>query len=203
MKKVFTGVLFSTLSLLLVGTMTAGAAGTLPGDTNLDGAVSCSEATQRATAHFNRMDADNDSFMTMAEFEAGTTKNFEAMDSDKSGMVDVQEYLVTWCGAPAKDAKPAKKATKGNKHSLHKNMDANKNGKVTSEECVAFWTVRFADIDGNNDNTISKDEFDKNVVEWYSIVDVNKDGSVTTVEFTDRWVGACQAEKLKKSLSKK
>jgi len=202
MKKVFTGVLFTTLSLLLVGVMTAGAASTLPGDTNQDGAVTCSEATQRATAHFDRMDADDDSFMTMAEFEAGTAKNFEVMDSDKSGMVDVQEYLVTWCGTPSKDVKPAKKAIKGNKHSLHKNMDANKNGKVTSEECVAFWTVRFADFDGNNDGSITKDEFDTKVVEWYSIMDVNKDGSVTTVEFTDRWVGACQAEKMKKSLSK-
>jgi len=202
MKKVFTGVLFSTLSLLLVGVMTAGAAGTLPGDTNQDGAVSCSEATQRTTAHFDRMDADDDSSMTMAEFEAGTTKNFEAMDSDKSGMVDVQEYLVTWCGAPAKDIKPAKKAAKGNKHSLHKNMDANKNGKVTSEECVAFWTVKFAENDGDKNGSLTKEEFDTKVVEWYSIADVNKDGSVTTVEFTDRWVGACQAEKLKKSLIK-
>lgn len=202
MKKVFTGVLFSTLSLLLVGAMTAGAAGTLPGDTNQDGSVSCSEATERTTAHFERMDANDDSLMTMAEFEAGTTKNFEAMDSDKSGMVDVQEYLVTWCGAPTKEVKPAKKATKANKHSLHKNMDANKNGKVTSEECVAFWTVRFADIDDNKDDTITKTEFDTKVVEWFSISDVDKDGSVTTVEFTDRWVGKCQAEQLKKAMSR-
>jgi Ca2+-binding EF-hand superfamily protein len=197
MKRVFTGITFLSLSLLLVGILSAFAAGTpstLPGDTNQDGAISCGEATQRATAHFDRVDADDDSLMTMAEFETGTSKNFEAMDTDKSGMVEAQEYLVTWCGAPSTDAKPAKKATKGNKHSLHKNMDSNKNGKVTSDECVAFWTVRFADIDGNKDGSITKAEFDTKVVEWYSIIDVNKDGSVTTVEFTDRWVGPCQAE---------
>jgi hypothetical protein len=68
---------------------------------------------------------------------------------------------------------------------------------------VAFWAVRFADIDGNKDGSISKNEFDKKVVEWYSIAGVDKDDSVNTTEFTNRWVGTCQAEKLKKSLSKK
>lgn len=203
MKRVATGAMFFTLCLLLAGTLSAAAAGNLPGDANQDGSISCSEATQHATEHFDRMDADDDSRMTMAEFEAGTAKNFEAMDADKSGMVDVQEYLVTWCGAPGNDAKPVKKAAKGNKNSLRKNMDANKNGKVTKEECVAFWTVRFADIDGNKDDSITMNEFDTKVVEWFSISDVNKDGSVTTVEFTDRWVGKCQAEQLKKAMNSK
>jgi Ca2+-binding EF-hand superfamily protein len=101
------------------------------------------------------------------------------------------------------DTKPTKKANLGDKQPLHKMMDANRNGKVTVDECVAFWTARFSDIDRNKDGSISKDEFDKEVVEWYSISVVDKDGSVTTAEFTNRWVGSCQAEKLKKSLGKK
>jgi len=108
----------------------------------------------------------------------------------------------TWCESTSTDAKSAKKVTKGNKHSLLNNMDSNKNGKVTSDKCVAFWAVRFADIDGNKDGSITKVEFDTKVVEWCTIIDVNKIGSVTTVEFTDKWVGACQVVKLIKSLSK-
>jgi Ca2+-binding EF-hand superfamily protein len=206
MKRVFAGIMFFTLSLLVASTLIAGAASTpatLPGDTDQDGSISCSEATQQTADLFGKMDANSDKQITMGEFEAGTTKNFEAMDADKNGMVNVQEYLVTWCGAPAKDAKSSIKTSQGKAKSIHKNMDTNKNGKVTVNECVTFWTVRFADNDANKDGSITKDEFDKKVVEWFSISDVNKDGSVTTVEFTDRWVGMCQAEKLKKSLSKK
>lgn len=201
MKEVFAGVIFSTVSLLLVAALSAGAAGTpstLPGDTNRDGAISCSEATQSTAVRFGKMDTNNDKQISMSEFEAGTSKNFEAMDTDKNGMVTVQEYVVTWCGALPKDTKTNKKANFGEKRPLHKMMDSNRNGEVTVDECVAFWTARFADIDGNKDGSISKDEFDKKVVEWYSISDVDKDGSVTTVEFANRWVGTCQAEKLKK-----
>ncbi|MDD2338349.1 MAG: hypothetical protein PHD01_17465 [Geobacteraceae bacterium] len=206
MKRVFTGVMFSTLSLLLVSAMSAGAASspsTLPGDTNQDGAVSCSEAKQQTVARFDKMDANKDKKISMTEFQAGTSKNFAAMDTDKNGMVNVQEYVVTWCGAPPKEAKPSKKAAQGDKKSLHTMMDSNRDKKVSVDECVTFWTVRFADNDANKDGALSKAEFDKKVVEWYSIIDVNKDGSVTTAEFTDRWVGICQAKKLKKALSSK
>jgi Ca2+-binding EF-hand superfamily protein len=206
MKRVFTGITFFTLSLLVAGTLIAGAASTpatLPGDTDQDGSVSCSEATQKSAGQFGKMDTNNDKQIAMAEFEAGTTKNFKAMDADNNGMVNVQEYVVTWCGAPPKDGKPSKKTAQGDKKSLHKMMDVNKNTKVSVDECVTFWTVRFADNDENKDGAISKAEFDKKVVEWFSIVDVNKDGSVTITEFTDRWVGTCQAEKMKKALSSK
>jgi Ca2+-binding EF-hand superfamily protein len=204
MKRVFTGGMFFTLSLLIIGALSAGAAGTpsaLPGDADQDGAISCNEAKQRATDRHNSMDANQDGSITMGEFEAGTTKNFEAMDSDKNGMVDVKEYVVFWCGAPPKEAKTSKKSTHGGKHSLHKKMDSNRNGKVTGDECLAFWTVRFAEIDGNKDASIAKDEFGNKVVEWYSETDVNKDGSLTLTENTDYWVGTCQAEKMKKALS--
>ncbi|MGA7826736.1 MAG: EF-hand domain-containing protein [Geobacteraceae bacterium] len=200
MKKVFTGAMFTTLSLLLIGTLSAGAACTpsaLPGDTDQDGSVSCSEAKQQAADRFVKMDTNKDKQLTMAEFQAGTTKNFEAMDKDKNGMVDMQEYLIAWCGPAPKVAKTSKKAAHGIKQSMFKSMDANKDGKVTSDECVAFWTIRFADIDGNKDGKISKEEFNKNVMKWFSIVDANKDGSVTATEFTSRWVGPCQAEKSK------
>jgi Ca2+-binding EF-hand superfamily protein len=109
-------------------------------------------------------------------------------------MVDVQEFVVTWCGTPPKDTKPSKKVTPASKHSLHKTMDSNKNKKVTADECIVFWSVRFAENDGNKDGAITKAEFDTKVVEWFSITDVDKDGSVTTLEYMDRWVGPCQAE---------
>lgn len=203
MKRVFTGATFATLSLLLIGTLSFSAAGTpstMPGDSNQDGAFSCSEAKQQTADRFDRMDTNKDKQITMAEFESGTTKNFEVMDTDKNGNIEIQEYLVAWCGIPPKATKPSKKAAKGNTRSLHKSMDVNKDGKVSSDECIVFWTIRFSDNDGNKDGAISKDEFDKKVVEWYSISDVNKDGSITITEFTNRWVGRCQAEQIKKSL---
>ncbi len=198
--------MFTTLSLLLIGALSAGAAGTpssLPGDSNQDGTISCSEATQQTADRFGKIDTNSDNQITMDEFEAGTTKSFEARDADKNGMVNIQEYLVTRCGAPSKDAKSSKKATQEIKRSLFKSMDSNKSGKVSSDECVTFWTARFVDNDANKDGQITKDEYDKKVVEWFSIIDVNKDGSVTTTEFTDRWVGTCQAEKMMKTLSSK
>jgi hypothetical protein len=196
--------MFFTLSLLIIGALSAGAAGTpsaLPGDTDQDGAISCAEAKQTATDRHNRMDANNDGSITMGEFEAGTAKNFEAVDTDKSGMVNVKEYVVFWCGAPPKEAKTSKKSTHGGKHSLHKKMDSNRNRKVTGDECAVYWTAFFSDVDENKDGSITKDEFGKKMVERYSEMDVNKDGSVTLTEYADFWVGTCQAGKMKKALS--
>lgn len=203
MRRPITTGIFLTLSLLLAGALSAVAAGTpsaLPGDTNRDGAISCGELKQQAAERHDRMDANKDKSLTMGEFEAGITKNIEAMDTDKNGMVDVQEYVVYWCGAPSKDVKTPKKARHGSKQSLHRKMDANGNGKVTGDECTAFWTVMFTDVDANKDGLITRDEYGNKAVEWYSEFDVNKDGSVTITEYADYWVGTCKAEKMKKAL---
>jgi Ca2+-binding EF-hand superfamily protein len=203
MRRPITTGIFLTLSLLLVGALSAGAAGTpaaQPGDTNQDGAISCGELKQQAAERHDRMDANKDKSLTMGEFEAGVAKNSETMDTDKNGMVDVQEYVTYWCGAPPKDAKTPKKASHRGKKPLFRKMDTNRNGKVTGDECVAFWTIQFSDIDANKDGSVTKDEYGNKAVEWYSEFDVNKDGSVTVTEYTDYWVGACKAEKMKKAL---
>lgn len=205
MKRVLTGGICFAFSLLFLGVLVAGAAGAAsaqPGDADQDGALSCTEAKQVTTDRFGKMDANQDQSMTMDEFEAGTAKNLEAMDADKSGMVDVKEYVTFWCGAPAKDAKAAKKTAHKGKKSLHAKMDANRNGKVTGDECVAFWSIRFSDVDASKDGLIATDEFGNKVVEWYAIADVDKDGSVTVTEYADYWVGKCQAEKMQKALKK-
>jgi Ca2+-binding EF-hand superfamily protein len=194
------------LSLLISGTMGSAAAGApsgpLPGDADRDGAVSCSEAKQTTMDRFARLDINRDDSLFLEEFKEGTAKNFDAMDTDKNGMVDAKEYVIYWCAAPPKQLK-SKKMSHKKKQSLHKNMDFNRNGRVSADECVVFWTVRFSEIDENNDGFITRDEFGNKVVEWYSEMDVNKDGSVTITEYTDYWIGKCEAEKMKKALKRK
>jgi len=194
-----------TLFFLFIGVLDAGAADSKAapsGDSNGYKAVTCSEAQQKSTDRFGRYDGNKDTSMTMSEFDAGIRNNFDSMDTDKNGMVDVKEYVTYWCAAPPKDGKAPAKASKNTKKSMYRQMDANADGKVTYDECVVFWTIRFSDIDKNKDGSMNRDEFGNKAVEWYSEMDVNKDGSVTITEYTNYWVDKCQAKKMKKAVSK-
>jgi hypothetical protein len=74
---------------------------------------------------------------------------------------------------------------------------------VEPAECAAIWTIRFNDADDNKDGKLTRQEYTQSMIMWFGDMDVNKDSSVSVTEWTNYWVGKCQAEKMKKTLDKK
>jgi Ca2+-binding EF-hand superfamily protein len=203
MKKVFTRSLLLSFCLLLAGAAAALAVDTPPamqGDAGKDGALTCSEAKTYASDRFTAMDTNKDKTLNMDEMEEGMTSIFKEMDTDKNGMVNVEEYVTYWCGAAPKTKKAS---AKGNKQPQFKKMDRNNDGKIDVVECTAVWTVRFADADANKDGKLTKQEYVQSLILWFADTDANRDSSITVTEWTNYWIGKCQAEKMKKALGKK
>jgi hypothetical protein len=201
MEKVFSRGLFFSLCLLLA-TSAGVFAGTMQGDANTDGKLTCGEAKAQASARFASMDTGKNKALSMDEMEQGMTGIHKQMDTNRDGMVNVEEYVTYWCGAaPAEGVKKA--SAKGSTQPQFSKMDANKNGTVEPAECAAIWTIRFNDADDNKDGKLTRQEYTQSMIMWFGDMDVNKDSSVSVTEWTNYWVGKCQAEKMKKTLDKK
>jgi Ca2+-binding EF-hand superfamily protein len=201
MKKVFTRTLLLSFCLLLAGAaMAADTPCTMQGDADKDGCMSCTEAKSFASERFTAMDTDKSKTLNMDEMESGMTAFFKEMDTDKNGMVNVEEYVTYWCGTAPKTKKAA---AKGNKQPQFKKIDRNNDGKIDVGECTAVWTVRFSDADASKDGKLTKQEYVQSLILWFADTDSNLDSSITVTEWTNYWIGKCQAEKMIKALSKK
>lgn len=202
MQKVLSRGLLFSLCLLL--STTAGAlAGSMHGDANDDGRLTCGEAKAQASERFKKMDTDKNKALSMDEMESGMTGIHKAMDADGDKLVNVEEYLTYWCGgAPATPAPAKKPAAKGSARPQFNKTDTNRDGVVSQAECVALWTIRFNDADADKDGKLTSKEYTQSLIMWFGDMDSSKDSSVTTTEWTSYWVGKCEAEKMKKTLDK-
>ncbi len=202
MNKIFSLCLSFSLCLLLAGALDAGAAETaacMQGDADNDGSLTCSEAKNLASERFTAMDTSKNNALSMDEMETGMTAIHKVMDSNGDRLVNVQEYVTYWCGAAPKNGG---RSARGNKQPQFSKMDRNRDGKISTEECVALWTVRFRDADDNRDGKLTSREYVQSVIIWFADMDPNRDSAVTMSEWKSYWIGKCQAEKTRKSLGR-
>jgi len=195
--------LFLSLCLLMACATAAMATETAPsmkGDINKDGFMECGEAKAFASERFTKMDANKDRKVTMIEMEDGMTSTHKEMDTDKDGLVDVEEMVTYWCGAAPKGANAPKN---GNKQPQFRKMDKNNDGKLSVNECVAVFTVRFHNADANKDAKVTKQEYIQSLIYWFADIDVNHDSAITATEWSNYWIGKCQSGKTKKASGKK
>lgn len=199
MKKLISFSLSFSFCLLLAGAISAGAAecaAGMQGDSDNDGALTCSEAKNLADGRFSAMDANRDNRLDMDEMEAGMSGIHKAMDTNGDGVVDIREYLGYWCGAaPANLKTPAR----GGKQPQFGKMDTNRDGTVSTGECQALWAVRFRDADENRDGKLTSREYVQSIILWFADMDPNRDSLVTKSEWNKYWIGACQTGKNRKS----
>jgi Ca2+-binding EF-hand superfamily protein len=80
-------------------------------------------------------------------------------------------------------------------------MDSDGDGETSVDECSTLWIARFSALDRNNDSSITKNEINDKIVEWFSRNDMDGDGFITVVEYTENWVGKDQAEELRRELT--
>jgi len=109
-------------------------------DANGDNSISVTEHAAYWQGRFKEIDKDKDGKLSAAEFNAATKAFFGDMDTDKDGALVAKEYIAFWCGPKALAPEKIKAAPK-------KKLDANANGKIEDDECVAFWMANLFDMD--------------------------------------------------------
>jgi Ca2+-binding EF-hand superfamily protein len=110
-----------------------------------------------------------------AEFDAGTQQQFSSMDANKDNALVAQEFIVYYCS-------PAAKAPQTVKAKKVKKIDANKDGKIEDNECVAFWAAQYSDMDINKDGKVTMDEFLAAAKKEFKAIDKNSDGEISVQE---------------------
>ena len=58
---------------------------------------------------------------------------------------------------------------------------------------------RLQAADKDKDGKLSKQEYVQSLILWFADTDANLDSSITVTEWTNYWIGKCQAEKMKKA----
>jgi Ca2+-binding EF-hand superfamily protein len=170
-------VLLSSSGIAAEGTKTPAVARTVytQMDANGDAVISVTEHAAFWQGRFKDIDADNNGKLTTAEFNAATTEFFGNMDTDKNGQLIAKEYFAFWCGPKA--VIPDKITKKP-----RKKMDANQDGKIDDDECVAFWSVNFIDVDKNRDGKITLEEFMAAMSKRFKEIDKKGDGFISIEE---------------------
>lgn len=92
-------------------------------------------------------DANKDGAITLDEALAAATKEFDRFDRNKDGTIDTADF----------EAMRKEMADYRVKRFIH-NFGADKDGKVSKDQFFAKANERFAQMDRNNDGTISRDE---------------------------------------------
>jgi len=142
-------------------------------DTDQDGRISRDEWKGPADG-FNRLDSNNDGFLTREELGQAGRAQGRKMDTDNDGRISRQE----WQGAAA----------------MFDRLDSNHDGFLTRDEMrkggAAFpgpggARKNFSGMDSNGDGKISKDEW-KGPAAQFDRLDANRDGFVTRDELQNR-----------------
>ena len=142
-------------------------------DANQDGFVSFEEYANYWTNVAKEADTNKDGKIDAAETKARANKRVAERDVNKDGAVSQEELI----GAKSNVKGDAKKSAK------FADLDTNKDGKLSVSEVNAGAANWFAKMDKNNDGKAGAAEAEGAMAEAFAIMDIDKDGVVTIKEF--------------------
>ncbi|MDX2319526.1 MAG: EF-hand domain-containing protein [Moritella sp.] len=136
-------------------------------DSNQDGKVSKDEATGRLAENFDKLDTDNDGFVTKADLpnqgKHHNGKKFAEMDTNNDGKISREEatgrlaenfdkFDTNGDGFITKDELPRR--GKHHKGMMFKNIDTDNDGRISKQEMMQH----FDKLDTNGDGYITKED---------------------------------------------
>jgi Ca2+-binding EF-hand superfamily protein len=110
-------------------------------------AIAAEPRLPRVQKFFERMDADKDGKVTLAEFAPLAEKRFLREDADKDGQVTTAEI-----------DEALKKQMERRRNMMLAAMDADRNGTITKAELDQFVSAMVKGADANADGGVSLDE---------------------------------------------
>jgi len=113
-----------------------------------------------------------------------------------AGLATLQKHTVPYegkqtnVGAVNSDkAKPSDAQKAKAKAKTKKILDADKNGKISDDECLVFWSVEIFDLDSNHDGKVTLEEFMAGMTKRFNEIDKNKNGYISIEEHAIFWSG--------------
>jgi EF hand len=147
-------------------------------DLNGNGVVTKVEAMTAADAMFIKMDANNDGTVNAADREAKVKIRFQQMDADKNGSISEAEMVASH--NERMDDRAEKRAGRGpDGHHGGRHGRGHKGGRG-GEAGHAMGLMKAADT--NNDQAVTKAEFQAAAEARFAKSDTNKDGSLSSAE---------------------
>jgi Ca2+-binding EF-hand superfamily protein len=115
-------------------------------------AAGTTTARAQTLADFERIDADKDGAVSLAEFDAARRRDFDLLDADRNGALSRAEFI------RQRGADPRLAPLRERRF---QDMDANRDGRVSRDEYLAYGRRQFALLDRNRDGRISRAEFEQ------------------------------------------
>ncbi len=142
-------------------------------------------ASQQEILSFKDYDTNNDNKISVDEYIAKQQEIFDKADRNKNGEIDIDKFIVYWCG-DASLKKGVKDPTLG---PVYREMDINKDGIITYQECSAYWLKILNEADLDKNNKISRYEYNALMRDRFKrLLDgPDQDGHITNQEYDSFW----------------
>ena len=147
-------------------------------DLNGNGVVTKVEAMTAADTMFAKMDVNTDSVVNAADREANVKLRFQQMDADKNGSISEAELIASHNDRV--DGRAEKRAGRGPDGDHGGRHGRGHKGGRGSMGGHAMGLMKAADA--NNDQAVTKAEFQAAAEARFAKSDTNKDGSLSSAE---------------------
>jgi Ca2+-binding EF-hand superfamily protein len=134
---------------------------------------------------FKDYDTNNDNKISTDEYVSKQESLYNKIDKNSDNEISTEEFLVYWCS----DASINRGIEDPSLGPIYREMGKNNDGKITVEECKAYWVLKFKEYDLDNNNRITRNEYNMMVRDRFkALLDgPDQNGYITNQEYDSFW----------------
>lgn len=112
--------------------------------------------SKQEEVNFRDYDSNKDKRISTDEYVAKQMRYYDQLDKGGSEGIDVEKFIIYWCS----DTALKKGIMDPTLAPVYREMDKNNDGNITTQECRAYWMMKFNNADLDKNNRLSSQEYD-------------------------------------------